>query len=211
MDGAAGDSGRFAHIGRMVVQAREFRGLSQADVAARMQAKGWTWSQTKQSRLEQGKQRLELSEASALANALGIMLDDLVQGTSAFSRLDYATKAHLDAMRQLIEALRKLVSVNEELAHASDDGVRSGEVGDDWEAVLDAREYSTESLLGVVRDWLAGQGYPAEAAQEDGLAIAGYLHDDTAWQSNEPTGSELRRVLLRDAAVRFPWEAGEPD
>lgn len=61
-----------ARIGRYVAELRVAAGLTQSELAQKMRALGWKWSQQSCWAIENGRQTLRLPEANDLAEVLGV-------------------------------------------------------------------------------------------------------------------------------------------
>jgi transcriptional regulator with XRE-family HTH domain len=67
-------------VGQRVRELREQRGFSQQHVAMTMtMTRGHRWHQTTQAQTESGQRPLRLTEAVALADVLGVRVDELTQ------------------------------------------------------------------------------------------------------------------------------------
>ena len=74
-----------ALLARNVRATREQRGLSQTQLAKRMSDYGQRWLQTTIQRIEHQQRRVDITEAHALARALGVTVDDLLASGSEHS------------------------------------------------------------------------------------------------------------------------------
>ncbi len=76
-----------ARIGRRISTVRIRRMQSQEEVASRIRRLGVNWSQGTLSKVENGERPVRLAEAPAVADALGISLDDLLERGSPVIRM----------------------------------------------------------------------------------------------------------------------------
>ena len=65
-------------IGRAVGRLRATAGWTQQELADRMRARGWPWTQPAVAKVELGKRPVRLSEAKDLAQLLGVKTQDLL-------------------------------------------------------------------------------------------------------------------------------------
>ncbi|MBT1002632.1 helix-turn-helix domain-containing protein [Paenarthrobacter sp. DKR-5] len=65
-------------VGRAVARLREETGLSQSELAQALRSRGVPWTQGTLSRVENGDRAVKLTEAPALASALGSTIDQLL-------------------------------------------------------------------------------------------------------------------------------------
>lgn len=70
-------------IGDAIAHARDVRGMSQADLAARMRERGAEWHPSTVSALEKGKQSLRAAELADLADVLGVTPGNLLRPDDA--------------------------------------------------------------------------------------------------------------------------------
>lgn len=118
---------------------REMRGLSQKEFAVLLQEEGVGWIQQTIQRIENGAQRARVSEAAAIARALGTTLDALLDPESAAGAEGELIVAALRNYRRASEnAARSAARLGE--AHraliAAVDRAGARGLGDDLGAVL---------------------------------------------------------------------------
>lgn len=82
-------------VGSVLRAAREAKGLSQADLAARLQLFGWDIGRTTWTKIELGERTVSDCELIAVAEVLGISLDAL------------AAKADRGAVRRVLRTLHR--------------------------------------------------------------------------------------------------------
>ncbi|MFQ4148268.1 helix-turn-helix transcriptional regulator [Arthrobacter sp. LAPM80] len=107
-------------VGKRIQELRERKGLFQSDLASLMRTAGVNWSQGTLSRVELGARAVRLTEAPALAGALGVDVSALFPQTSPIAaelttaRWNERTVAGdvKDLKRKLESATRKYVRAN---------------------------------------------------------------------------------------------------
>ncbi len=150
---------------------REDLGISQGELAARLNAAGWEgFRQATVSRIEQGERTIRLAEAHAIAETLGLpfrrMMDEAAQAqTSVYARRiseidrlseDFAQQiaAHRKKLNTLERMLTNYQAEKQQLEAAMADG-RDG--GTDELATLGLLVRRHEPEQGVPREWLADE------------------------------------------------------
>lgn len=98
--------------GRTLGQLREEHGWSQAEVARRMKAYGYTWHQTTVGRIESGQRPLRLNEVVHVAAMFGVSPIQLLVPSTTPARLSEDIEASKEGrehvMRQLADAKARL-------------------------------------------------------------------------------------------------------
>ena len=105
-----------ALLARNVRALREQRGLSQTQLAQRMNEHGLRWLQNTIQRVEHQQRRVDIAEAHALARALGVTVDTLLADS-------HAADASLDQIRA---ALAEYEGSEAELANAQQRQLSAG-------------------------------------------------------------------------------------
>lgn len=158
------DSENFDAESRFAVRLRALRqakGLTQLEVAERMNEQGFTWHQTTVAKTERADRPLRLNEVEALALALGVPVVDLItdRPAVALSGPAAAAAARLDVAEQRHAALTAVM-----LEFARDFGKAMGEA-EAIKQVMDKQQPHLDELLREVLE--ARDGYQqALAAQE---------------------------------------------
>ncbi|TXH18590.1 MAG: XRE family transcriptional regulator [Mycobacterium sp.] len=101
-----------ALLARNVRALREQRGLSQTQLAQRMNEHGLRWLQNTIQRVEHQQRRVDIAEAHALARALGVTVDALLADSHEHSP---AADASIDQLRAAYEECEEAAA---ELANA---------------------------------------------------------------------------------------------
>ena len=97
-------------IGERLKHWRNFLGFTQEEICQGMSARGFEFFQSTIHNIEKGKRRVSIGEAVALAETLGVTLDNLTnpEVTSApwlVASLSYGARLELVAIRKALEAL----------------------------------------------------------------------------------------------------------
>lgn len=91
------------HFGRHVRDQRQKATLSQRELAAQMNAAGFSWRQTTAAKVEAGERPVPVEEVVALATLFGVSIDSLVRPTSSNTladRIDREWRTSLAADRE---------------------------------------------------------------------------------------------------------------
>ncbi|WEG10431.1 helix-turn-helix transcriptional regulator [Microbacterium horticulturae] len=106
---------------------REQKGVSQSEIARRLDREGWPgFHQTTISRVEKGERTLSIGEAAAVAEMLGSSLDRMMdppEGVEQAALLDLAIKMSRDGRQNVIRHLQLLETFRDALV-ATLDGAR---------------------------------------------------------------------------------------
>ncbi|SER80239.1 Helix-turn-helix domain-containing protein [Pedococcus cremeus] len=98
---------------------REAKGWSQNELATRMRGRGWeSFRQTTVSRLEKGEQSVRIGEARALADLLGVTVDDMALTESAEAQAIAELRA---AIEECTKALDRIDTYGQYLPQAQAD------------------------------------------------------------------------------------------
>jgi len=107
------------------ISARQQMGLSQRQVAKRMEAHGHGWHQTTLSRIEKGERGVSLGEAADLADVFGVRLADLI-GDCPVDVPPAVQDARLQGFRECADRVHRALEFGEQelraLSHAGGGG-----------------------------------------------------------------------------------------
>jgi transcriptional regulator with XRE-family HTH domain len=160
-------------FGKLFLEARKAKGISQEAVAAALASRGYVLHVTTIGKIERGERRVSVGEAVALASALGLTLDVLVAGSAA---IDSRYEALRTAEHNLDVALDAYTKALLEVARTSDEtGQR---------ALMLER---TPAQRTSATDWLIerelGEGGLAEAGENVRLLYAAVKRDEAALEA----------------------------
>lgn len=110
-------------VGSALAVLRAGVGMSQAELARQMLARGWQWAQATVTNVESGTRPLRLREAATLADMFGCPIDVFLgdgTGRRAISVVHSRCNEIRERERELIEASRRLAALQLELTEAVD-------------------------------------------------------------------------------------------
>jgi transcriptional regulator with XRE-family HTH domain len=159
-----------ANFARRMAEMRSSAGMSQSELARQMVERGFaSYSQMTVSRTEKGERPIRLSEARAIAELLGVRLDDMTRGTYLAEYVAEAEKIQADLTRLLV-GVADLLAEYAELAGPGIDelGLRLSLLRDDPEVGL---AKSVFNHVGLVK-------FPVEAVAAWAAEVA---HDESRY------------------------------
>lgn len=139
---------------------REALGLSQGDVAMKMQELGWEkFNQMTVSRIEQGKRRTDLSEARSLAAIVSGTIDEMVNLPAAVSAANSVFDAHLRcraAVKGIVAALDEAQTAKNIAEYVVGQEVDDSELSRVQAMLPESVANALEAVYGKVQEYAGG-------------------------------------------------------
>ena len=156
---------------------RERKQMSQADLAARMRERGWSWHPQTVQKIEAGHRKVSVGEAEALARLLGTTMERLTwpgRAASAAAFLDAINGRAISAWGQVESWTSTLMYSQWQLGITADEAERAGFYGmaEIREMVTEARDVLTWTPEGAVESGRKDFAKLRETGDEDELAEA---------------------------------------
>lgn len=105
------------NFGATLREAREARGVSQAQLAVEMRERGFDFHQQTVYKIESGNRKVTVGEAVGLADVLGLETIDRLVGGGRALRIALLKRAAEESERDFAEAGRRLLEAQVRLAH----------------------------------------------------------------------------------------------
>lgn len=177
-------------IGRNMRRVRESLGLKQQDVADKMNEAGFKFHQTQVAKVERGERPVRVNEWFAIANALGIDAEALLEGGPGTDDRLWEAELHYERCRMVVDAA----------------GVRLHEAGTTYQDALDVFQQVRTKYHEIAAEFGVEPKQPKNLLSHEAIehirnhlpAAAEYL---APGDLEEPTAETITMRYLREGSM----------